>query len=49
MAIMLTLFGSVLALVLANVPIAVSLGVVAVIALVASHGVDSQPKKPQVI
>jgi len=49
MAIMFTLFGSVLALVLANVPIAVSLGIVAVIAMVASHGVDSLPNMPLVI
>lgn len=49
MGIMLTLFGSVLALVLANVPIAVSLGIVAVIAMVASHGVDSLPNMPLVI
>jgi tripartite ATP-independent transporter DctM subunit len=46
---MFTLFGSVLALVLANVPIAVSLGIVAVIAMVASHGIDSLPNMPLVI
>lgn len=49
MAIMFTLFGSVLALVLANVPIAVSLGIVAVIAMLASNGVDSLPNMPLVI
>src|SRR6266581_3060447 len=38
MAIMLLLFGAVLALVVLNVPIAVSLGVVAVVAMVATHG-----------
>ncbi|MFA5521284.1 MAG: TRAP transporter large permease [Castellaniella sp.] len=41
--IMLLLFGAVLALVLINVPIAVALGVVAVIAMVASYGVDILP------
>lgn len=41
--IMLILFGAVLALVLINVPIAVALGVVAVIAMVASHGIDTLP------
>jgi C4-dicarboxylate transporter DctM subunit len=40
---MLTLFGAVLALVLINVPIAVSLGIVAVAAMLFSHGVDSLP------
>ena len=49
MAIMLTLFGSVLVLVLANVPIAVSLGIVAVIAMVASHGLGALPNMPLVI
>ncbi|HEX9718161.1 MAG TPA: TRAP transporter large permease [Ramlibacter sp.] len=49
MAIMFTLFGSVLVLVLANVPIAVSLGIVAVIAMVASHGLGSLPNMPLVI
>ncbi len=39
----LLLFGCVLALVLINVPIAVALGVVAVVAIVVSHGVDSLP------
>jgi tripartite ATP-independent transporter DctM subunit len=43
MTIMLLLFAAVLALVLINVPIAVSLGIVAVIAMLASHGVDSLP------
>lgn len=49
MAIMFTLFGSVLALVLANVPIAVSLGIVAVVAMVASSGTDALPNMPLVI
>jgi tripartite ATP-independent transporter DctM subunit len=40
---MLGLFAAVLALVLVNVPIAVSLGVVAVIAMVATHGVSILP------
>ena len=43
MTIMLGLFGAVLALVLVNVPIAVSLGIVAVVAMVASHGVNILP------
>src|SRR5947199_9047774 len=43
MTIMLLLFGAVLALVLLNVPIAVSLGIVAVGAMVASHGLDTLP------
>lgn len=43
MTIMLLLFGSVLALVLINVPIAVSLGIVALTAMLASHGPDSLP------
>ena len=43
MAIMLTLFGAVLALVVLNVPIAVSLGIVAVTAMVTSHGVGILP------
>src|SRR5512147_446165 len=38
MSMMLGLFAAVLALVLVNVPIAVALGVVALIAMVASHG-----------
>ena len=40
---MVLLFAAVLGLVLINVPIAVSLGIVAVIAMVASHGVESLP------
>jgi tripartite ATP-independent transporter DctM subunit len=40
---MLILFGAVLALVLINVPIAVSLGIVAVVAMLFSHGADSLP------
>ena len=40
---MVLLFAAVLALVLINVPIAVSLGIVAMIAMVASHGLDSLP------
>ena len=43
MTTMLLLFGAVLALVLANVPIAVSLGIVALAAMVGSHGLDSLP------
>ncbi|HEY2559435.1 MAG TPA: TRAP transporter large permease [Caldimonas sp.] len=40
---MVVLFAGVLALVLLDVPIAVSLGIVAVIAMVASHGIESLP------
>jgi tripartite ATP-independent transporter DctM subunit len=40
---MLLLFLAVLALVLLNVPIAVSLGIVAVVAMVSSHGLDTLP------
>src|SRR5689334_672160 len=40
---MLLLFAAVLALVMLNVPIAVALGVVAVVAMVASHGADILP------
>jgi tripartite ATP-independent transporter DctM subunit len=40
---MLLLFAAVLALVLINVPIAVSLGVVAIVAMVATHGVGILP------
>jgi tripartite ATP-independent transporter DctM subunit len=40
---MLLLFAAVLALVLINVPIAVSLGIVAVVAMVASHGIAILP------
>ena len=43
MTTMLVLFGCVLALVLINIPIAVSLGVVAVVAMLASHGPGSLP------
>src|SRR5512138_2284954 len=49
MSIMLGLFGAVLALVLINVPIAVSLGVVALVAMVASHGLNSLPNLPLVV
>lgn len=42
----LLLFGGVIALVLINVPIAVSLGVVAVAAILTSHGADSLPNLP---
>ncbi len=43
MTMMLLLFGCVLALVLVNVPIAVSLGVVALVAMLASHGTGILP------
>jgi len=43
MTIMLLLFGAVLALVLVNVPIAVSLGIVALAAMVSSHGLATLP------
>ena len=43
MGIMLGLFGAVLALILVNVPIAVALGIVALVAMVASHGTDILP------
>jgi C4-dicarboxylate transporter DctM subunit len=46
---MMTLFGAVLGLVLINVPIAVSLGLVAVLAMVATHGLSSLPNMPVVI
>ncbi len=46
MATMLLLFAAVLALVLLNVPIAVSLGVVAVVAMLATHGLESLPNLP---
>jgi tripartite ATP-independent transporter DctM subunit len=46
---MLLLFAAVLALVLINVPIAVSLGIVAVIAMLASHGVESLPNVAVVV
>jgi tripartite ATP-independent transporter DctM subunit len=48
MTIMLLLFGAVLALVLINVPIAVSLGIVALVAMVSSHGLASLPNLPLV-
>jgi tripartite ATP-independent transporter DctM subunit len=40
---MLLLFAAVLALVLINVPIAASLGIVAIVAMVATHGIDILP------
>jgi C4-dicarboxylate transporter DctM subunit len=43
MSLMLLLFGAVLALVVLNVPIAVSLGIVAVVAMVTSHGLTILP------
>src|SRR5947207_11700554 len=43
MSLMLLLFGAVLVLVVLNVPIAVSLGVVAVVAMVTSHGLGILP------
>ncbi len=46
MALMLLLFGAVLALVVLNVPIAVSLGIVAVAAMVATHGTSILPNLP---
>src|SRR3990167_9655951 len=46
---MLLLFAAVLALVVVNVPIAVSLGIVAVIAMLVSHGLDSLPNMALVI
>jgi len=49
MTIMLLLFGAVLALVLVNVPIAVSLGIVALCAMVASHGLGSLPNLALVV
>jgi C4-dicarboxylate transporter, DctM subunit len=49
MGVMFSLFGAVLALVLVNVPIAVSLGVVAVAAMLFSHGLDALPNMPLVI
>jgi C4-dicarboxylate transporter DctM subunit len=49
MTTMLLLFGAVLALVLINVPIAVSLGIVALVAMVASHGLNSLPNLPLTI
>ncbi len=49
MTTMLLLFGAVLLLVLLNIPIAVSLGIVAVIAMLASHGMDSLPNVALVV
>ncbi len=49
MTTMLLLFGAVLALVLLNIPIAVSLGIVAVVAMLVSHGLDSLPNMALVI
>ena len=49
MGTMLSLFGAVLGLVLINVPIAVSLGIVAVVAMMVSHGAGSLPNMPVVI
>ena len=49
MTIMLLLFGAVLFLVLLNIPIAVSLGIIAVIAMVTSHGLDSLPNVALVV
>jgi tripartite ATP-independent transporter DctM subunit len=46
---MLLLFVCVLALVIIDVPIAVALGIVALAAMVASHGVDSLPNLPIVL
>ena len=46
---MLLLFAAVLALVLINVPIAVSLGIVALVAMVWSHGLNSLPNLPLVV
>ena len=43
MSMMLVMFGAVLALVLINVPIAVSLGIVALVAMVISHGMGILP------
>jgi tripartite ATP-independent transporter DctM subunit len=48
MTVMLLLFAAVLALVLINVPIAVSLGIVALSAMVWSHGLNSLPNLPLV-
>jgi tripartite ATP-independent transporter DctM subunit len=49
MSTMLILFGAVLLLVLINVPIAVSLGIVAVVAMVSSHGLDALPNTALVV
>jgi C4-dicarboxylate transporter DctM subunit len=42
---MLLLFAAVLALVLINVPIAVSLGIVALVAMVSTHGIGILPNR----
>ena len=49
MGIMLGLFGAVLALILINVPIAVALGIVALVAMVATHGIGVLPNLPIVV
>jgi C4-dicarboxylate transporter, DctM subunit len=49
MGIMLSLFAAVLGLVVVNVPIAVALGLVAITAMIASHGIGSLPNMPVVI
>jgi tripartite ATP-independent transporter DctM subunit len=46
---MLLLFGAVLALVLVNVPIAVALGIVALVAMVATHGIEILPNLALVV
>jgi C4-dicarboxylate transporter, DctM subunit len=46
---MLLLFACVLALVIIDVPIAVSLGIIAVVAMVVSHGTDSLPNLPIIL
>lgn len=46
---MMILFGTVLILVLLNVPIAVSLGVVATTAMILTHGIDGLPNLPIVL
>ncbi|MEO7743334.1 MAG: TRAP transporter large permease [Usitatibacter sp.] len=46
---MLLLFACVLALVIIDVPIAVALGIVAVVAMVASHGTESLPNLPIIL
>ncbi|HEX4885949.1 MAG TPA: TRAP transporter large permease [Casimicrobiaceae bacterium] len=48
MGTMLVLFGAVLGLVLINVPIAVSLGIVATVAMLVTHGTASLPNLPLV-
>ncbi len=49
MSTMLILFGAVLLLVLINVPIAVSLGIVAVVAMLSSQGLESLPNMALVV